>query len=122
MAAPERFADTPDSFPLHRGRRPYMAAPERFADTPDSFPLHRGRRPYMAHSCAKPMERDVRSWRKRTMGGGRGMPVITRSPSRRGPKRDVAMLHQDPHAKGAASHGGIIIFGISITAMPVGLC
>src|SRR6516225_2929517 len=24
MAAPERFADTPDSFPLHRGRRPYM--------------------------------------------------------------------------------------------------
>src|SRR6516165_9825258 len=26
----------------------YMAAPERFADTPDSFPLHRGRRPYMA--------------------------------------------------------------------------
>jgi hypothetical protein len=25
MAAPERFADTPDSFPLHRGRRPYMA-------------------------------------------------------------------------------------------------
>jgi len=26
MAAPERFADTPDSFPLHRGRRPYMVA------------------------------------------------------------------------------------------------
>jgi hypothetical protein len=25
MAAPERFAETPDSFPLHRGRRPYMA-------------------------------------------------------------------------------------------------
>ena len=23
MAAPERFADTPDSFPLHRGRRQY---------------------------------------------------------------------------------------------------
>src|SRR6516225_10381848 len=29
-----------------------MAAPERFADTPDSFPLHRGRRPYMALSTA----------------------------------------------------------------------
>jgi len=26
----------------------YMAAPERFAKTSDSFPLHRGRRPYMA--------------------------------------------------------------------------
>ena len=26
-----------------------MAAPERFAETSDSFPLHRGRRPYMAH-------------------------------------------------------------------------
>jgi hypothetical protein len=25
MAAPERFAETSDSFPLHRGRRPYMA-------------------------------------------------------------------------------------------------
>ena len=25
MAAPERFANTSDSFPLHRGRRPYMA-------------------------------------------------------------------------------------------------
>jgi hypothetical protein len=36
MAAPERFAETSDSFPLHRGRRPYM---------------HRGRRPYMARSC-----------------------------------------------------------------------
>src|SRR6516165_25710 len=31
----------------------YMAAPERFADTPDSFPLHRGRRPYMAPSGGK---------------------------------------------------------------------
>src|SRR6516162_10196731 len=55
MAAPERFADTPDSFPLHRGRRPYMAAPERFAKTPDSFPLHRGRRPYMARSVGASM-------------------------------------------------------------------
>src|SRR5271165_3842495 len=27
----------------------YMAAPERFAETSDSFPLHRGRRPYMTH-------------------------------------------------------------------------
>ena len=27
MAAPERFAETSDSFPLHRGRRPYMALP-----------------------------------------------------------------------------------------------
>jgi hypothetical protein len=26
----------------------YMAAPERFAKKSDSFPLHRGRRPYMA--------------------------------------------------------------------------
>jgi len=26
-----------------------MAAPERFAKASDSFPLHRGRRPYMAH-------------------------------------------------------------------------
>jgi hypothetical protein len=25
MAAPERFAEASDSFPLHRGRRPYMA-------------------------------------------------------------------------------------------------
>jgi hypothetical protein len=51
MAAPERFAKKSDSFPLHRGRRPYMAAPERFAKKSDSFPLHRGRRPYMAHLC-----------------------------------------------------------------------
>src|SRR5262249_32658614 len=29
MAAPERFAETSDSFPLHRGRRPYMAAQGR---------------------------------------------------------------------------------------------
>jgi hypothetical protein len=28
----------------------YMAAPERFAETSDSFSLHRGRRPYMARS------------------------------------------------------------------------
>src|ERR1700731_3989795 len=74
MAAPERFAQKSDSFPLHRGRRPYMlligtdqritsgpaakrlhskagymAAPERFAKKSDSFPLHRGRRPYMTH-------------------------------------------------------------------------
>jgi hypothetical protein len=28
----------------------YMAAPERFAKRSDSFPLHRGRRPYMARS------------------------------------------------------------------------
>src|SRR3974390_3744584 len=27
MAAPERFAKASDSFPLHRGRRPYMALP-----------------------------------------------------------------------------------------------
>jgi hypothetical protein len=26
MAAPERFAQTSNSFPLHRGRRPYMGA------------------------------------------------------------------------------------------------
>jgi hypothetical protein len=26
-----------------------MAAPERFAERLDSFPLQRGRRPYMAH-------------------------------------------------------------------------
>ena len=26
-----------------------MAAPERFAEPSNSFPLHRGRRPYMAH-------------------------------------------------------------------------
>jgi hypothetical protein len=26
-----------------------MAALERFAETSDSFPLHRGRRPYIAH-------------------------------------------------------------------------
>ncbi len=29
----------------------YMAAPERFAEPSDSFPLHRGRRPYMTHLC-----------------------------------------------------------------------
>src|SRR5215510_14499347 len=28
----------------------YMAAPERFAETSDSFPLHRGCRPYMART------------------------------------------------------------------------
>src|SRR6516165_5180940 len=32
----------------------YMAAPERFADTPDSFPLHRGRRPYMMRNGSRP--------------------------------------------------------------------
>ena len=37
-----------------------MAAPERFADTPDSFPLHRGRRPYMAPSGGKHFRRYVR--------------------------------------------------------------
>src|SRR5215470_14176368 len=35
MAAPVSFRERSDSFPLHRGRRPYM---------------HRGRRPYMAQS------------------------------------------------------------------------
>jgi len=33
----------------------------------------------LADSCAKRMERDVRSWRKRTTGGGRGMPVMTQT-------------------------------------------
>src|SRR5262245_62426167 len=33
MAAPERFAETSDSFPLHRGRRPYMALSSNGADT-----------------------------------------------------------------------------------------
>jgi len=31
----------------------YMAAPERFAKTSDSFPLHRGRRPYMHEGCLR---------------------------------------------------------------------
>ena len=38
-----------------------MAAPERFADTPDSFPLHRGRRPYIGDG-----EHEVASVRSRT--------------------------------------------------------
>jgi len=45
----------------------YMAAPERFAETSDSFPLHRGRRPYMAHSGGKHLSRYVRSRRKLTL-------------------------------------------------------
>jgi hypothetical protein len=44
-----------------------MAAPERFADTPDSFPLHRGRRPYMARLGPKPLDRYVRCRPKRTL-------------------------------------------------------
>jgi hypothetical protein len=43
-----------------------MAAPERFADTPDSFPLHRGRRPYMAQGGHKHLGQYVRSWQKLT--------------------------------------------------------
>jgi hypothetical protein len=31
-----------------------MAAPERFAETSDSFPLHRGRRPYMTQKSGHP--------------------------------------------------------------------
>src|ERR1700738_4206436 len=31
----------------------YMAAPERFAERSDSFPLHRGRRPYMALTAVR---------------------------------------------------------------------
>ena len=44
----------------------YMAAPERFAETSDSFPLQRGRRPYMALLAHSLMRRDVRSWWKLT--------------------------------------------------------
>src|SRR5215831_12326381 len=34
-----------------------MPAPERFAEASDSFPLHRGRRPYMAQTrCAHSLE------------------------------------------------------------------
>src|ERR1700736_1903872 len=44
----------------------YMAAPVSFRERSDSFPLHRGRRPYMAHGRIEPMGRLVRSWRKLT--------------------------------------------------------
>src|SRR5262249_13140772 len=44
----------------------YMAAPVSFRERSDSFPLHRGRRPYMAHSGFKPMQPHVGCWRKLT--------------------------------------------------------
>src|SRR6516164_4957476 len=52
----------------------YMAAPERFAETSDSFPLHRGRRPYMALRVVRVVaELSNAIGAKRTLGelGGR---------------------------------------------------
>ena len=43
-----------------------MAAPEQFAETSNSFPLHRGRRPYMALNRIGLGRRFVRCWRKLT--------------------------------------------------------
>src|SRR3984893_9685029 len=43
----QRITSGPAAKRLH-SKAGYMAAPERFAKKSDSFPLHRGRRPYMA--------------------------------------------------------------------------
>jgi hypothetical protein len=44
----QRITSGPAAKRLH-SKAGYMAAPERFAERSDSFPLHRGRRPYMTH-------------------------------------------------------------------------
>src|SRR3984893_11076035 len=44
----QRITSGPAAKRLH-SKAGYMAAPERFAKKSDSFPLHRGRRPYMTH-------------------------------------------------------------------------
>src|SRR5262249_39230781 len=49
MAAPERFAETSDSFPLHRGRRPYMALLRH--DESVGCPLTAGKRKLKPASC-----------------------------------------------------------------------
>jgi hypothetical protein len=64
-----------------------MAAPERFAERSDSFPLHRGRRPYMALRCQSALMRYIWSWPNRTfasrlrtqvidLAGGTGIPGL----------------------------------------------
>src|SRR5262245_35890079 len=50
MAAPERFAETSDSFPLHRGRRPYMARTRR-ADAPWQLSDHSAEANLLRPSC-----------------------------------------------------------------------
>jgi hypothetical protein len=50
MAAPERFAKTSDSFPLHRGRRPYMAR-MRHSKIADGRPLSGEERSCSGHHC-----------------------------------------------------------------------
>ena len=47
----QRITSGPAAKRLH-SKAGYMAAPERFAKKSDSFPLHRGRRPYMAQSVS----------------------------------------------------------------------
>jgi hypothetical protein len=55
----------------------YMTTPERFAKRSDSFPLHRGRRPYMTRSCQSTANfavvhngpHDVVVYGRRPMGG-----------------------------------------------------
>jgi hypothetical protein len=48
----QRITSGPAAKRLH-SKAGYMAAPERFAKKSDSFPLHRGRRPYMALTAVR---------------------------------------------------------------------
>ena len=70
----QRITSGPAAKRLH-SKAGYMAAPERFAKKSDSFPLHRGRRPYMAHSVAlSPSCRGLLIEVKRTAMLRRGNP------------------------------------------------
>jgi hypothetical protein len=69
----QRITSGPAAKRLH-SKAGYMAAPERFAKKSDSFPLHRGRRPYMTHLgsgvCIAAVEMNV------DLRGARVGPVI----------------------------------------------
>src|ERR1700738_5407644 len=55
----QRITSGPAAKRLH-SKAGYMAAPERFAKKSDSFPLHRGRRPYTSIHGTSPLCCDVR--------------------------------------------------------------
>jgi len=72
-----------------------MAAPERFAETSDSFPLHRGRRPYMAQSDAsRQRSTSLAFGAKRKCRERRERVDLTKmTPNRQGPDRNAAAQH-----------------------------
>src|ERR1700737_110748 len=75
----------------------YMAAPERFAETSNSFPLHRGRRPYMAHHVFAPhCSVAVAIGADRTWTTHRGDALPAARPSYAGLSGPDALMHGAP--------------------------